>query len=342
MKRGFIFEFLCLWGALLLCLVAGSPAMGDAVGRGLVPTQQCRAYPLKPLQPRGTDGAAKDGTFKTASEEASETFRQELEDWVKKHGTPVYIEPLNPEQQKELLAKRITPGMGMALEPYLSLLYALHRVPIYFDVKGQDENKLESPFPDFYQPTWAEFFDAIARQTGTRWKYGITEKGGGGWRFSKPPLPLPYSLTVPEGWTVNDNEGFMISYRPPPGRYHPAEGMDVYIKGTYSAEKEVRNSLFIRVRDEIALSLAKPADKDITAKVMARTTVDGTEALFWEYKNPQRPITGRLWAFVKDGKAFAFFSAMGNENEDALLPQVEAMVKSFKVLDHQLSDMVRP
>ena len=45
----------------------------------------------------------------------------------------------------------------------------------------------------------------------------------------------------------------------------------------------------------------------------------------------QRQLTWRQWVVLKDGCAFALLSALDAKNEAALLPDVEAMVQSFRV-----------
>jgi hypothetical protein len=108
--------------------------------------------------------------------------------------------------------------------------------------------------------------------------------------------------------------------------------MDIYMMGTYSASKEKEGkTLFNKVRDDIALRFARMFKKDVTADAMTKTKVGDYEALYFMIAAPGTGIVWRQWAIVNSGKAFCIVSAIKPEQEKDILPDVEAMVKSFKI-----------
>ena len=232
---------------------------------------------------------------------------------------------LSPKEQKAFLDSRRRSGMMLGLfNGFISLLYAAEDVQVTCKDKDALYTPLESPFFDFYKPTWCEFFDAIARQTGTSWHY---LGKGNHWKFTKPAPPLPYTLKLAPDWTVEPH-GSEVNYRP---KVQPV-GMDIYIMGRYSADKKPdAEKLFTKVRESLAILWAQRINEKAQLKDMKKTKVDGVDALYWESPAPVPQVTWRQWVFVKDGRAFAIVSAIEKDNEEKLLPQVKTMVASFRV-----------
>ena len=237
---------------------------------------------------------------------------------------PAQPAPLG-EKQKTFLASRLRSGSMMgSFKGFISLLYATGQATVSCDDKSALATDLRTPFHDFYKPTWSEFFDAIARQTNTSWHYR-DEKWG--WMFSKPAMPLPYTIKMARGWT-RQVKGQEVNYYPP----DVPVGMDVYIMGRYSAgTKEESDALFAKVRGALAMQFARLINKKAALKDMKTVKVDGVDALTYETPTPRPGTTWRQWAFVKHGRAFIIVSAIDKANERKILPQVEGMVKSFRV-----------
>jgi hypothetical protein len=147
---------------------------------------------------------------------------------------------LSKEEQTAFLAKRTPSGMMLgSFDGYCSLLYATQDVCIHTESEEVNRTSLHSPFPEFYKPTWAELFGAIARQTKSSWNY---DPKSDYWVFNKPSQPLPFTIDLAKGWKADDR-GDYISYQP---KIAPV-GMDVYMMGTYSANTK-KERQFAKIR----------------------------------------------------------------------------------------------
>ena len=208
---------------------------------------------------------------------------------------------------------------------YSSLLYAVNDVVIQSKSEAVNKTTLNSPFPDFYRPTWREVFDTIARQTKSSWKYDAARDS---WVFTIPQQPLPFEIQIAKGWKAHD-EGFYVGYQP----VIAPVGMDVYMLGHYSATNTNEEAeLFIRVREAIALRFARSFKKDVSAKEMTEVSMNGLMALHFKVATPSTGIIWRQWIVVHSGLAFAIVSAIKPEHDKDICPDVQNMVESFKVL----------
>ena len=233
----------------------------------------------------------------------------------------------NLKQRQAFLRGRVEPsivqmsGMG-SFNGVASLLYATGNVTVYCSSEETCRTQLVIPFPDFYQPTWAEYFNAIARQTGTSWTY---DEDKNGFSFSDPAMPLPFELKAVKGWDAEER-GMYVSYIPA----QAPVGMDIYMLGEYSADNEP-GKLQNRVRDAWALRFASSFDDEITTDKMRRIQLCGAESLFFESVHKE---TGRFWlqwVFVKNNACFAIVSASEAEHHKTIREDVEKMVASFKI-----------
>jgi hypothetical protein len=235
--------------------------------------------------------------------------------------------PLSAEEQRRFLASRDTEPrlLGVAngsFERFASFYFTFKMVVIHSDDEKINDAKVFNTYPEFYKPTHAELFDLIRRQTRSVWRYDDKRAL---WLFEAKPSPLPYTLDLAKGWTAEDR-GLYVKYTPPGAPV----GMDIYMLGRFSAEKD-QEELFLKVREYYALKSVE-ALKDVTVKDMTKVKVDGAEALYLETSKVPRPNnTWRQWAFVRDGYAFVIVSSIDKDNEERLLPDVRAMVNSFKL-----------
>jgi len=233
---------------------------------------------------------------------------------------------LDEKQQAAFLAQRISGGMSGTFDSVCSALYAFKNVAIHTESDHINQTTLHPASPKFYQPTWRELFDSIARQTKSTWKY---DPARGYWVFSGPQKALPYKLQLSEGWQPDDR-GIEIVYRPPTAPV----GMDIYWMGAYSADTAKDAApLFERVRDQLALLFARDLKKEITVKEMSVVQVGKANALYFQGVVPSTGITWRQWVLVSKGQAFAIVSAIKLDQEKKLLPDVQSMVNSFEVID---------
>ena len=182
--------------------------------------------------------------------------------------------------------------------------------------------RLQSPYVCKYLPTYAEFFECMARQTGTSIKYDPTFFSK--WIAIPPAMPLPYTIELAKDWTAEDRHSYVANFP----KIQPV-GMDVYMFGRYSGLSVEKAR---EVRDTIALNFATHIDPSAKLESMKEVKVDGSDAIYYETTPPKRPDgKWRQWSFIKNGQAFLIVSALADSNSKILLPQVQSMVSSFHV-----------
>ena len=225
---------------------------------------------------------------------------------------------LTPEQQTAFLAKRTVGSMMGSFDGYSSLLYAVRNVLISTDSDQVNETSLSTPFPKFYNPTWKELFDSVARQTKSSWKY---DPKSDNWMFTKPAMPAPFEVKLAKRWKSEDR-GSYVFFKPPSAPV----GMDIYMMGTYSSKYKMKE-----VQEDIALRFARNFKKDVTVKEMSTMRVGKYDSLHFKIRARQTGIIWRQWILVDSGMAFAIVSAIKPELEKKILPDVEKMLKSFTI-----------
>lgn len=230
----------------------------------------------------------------------------------------------DPANREELLATRVRTGMMLGnFRSMNSIWHAIFDVPVSADSDEIAEARLRSPFPEFYQPTWREYFDAIARQTFSSWRYENPECG---FVFGEPPLAPPFDLELAPEWR-GELRGQYAALIPPIANV----GMDVYMMGGYSDPQD-ELGLYRRVREHHALAWARLIRPEVAPEDMETATVDNAEALFYSTAHPRTGVLWRQWAFVSQGECFVIMSAIEPENDAVLWPQVQAMVASFEAI----------
>jgi hypothetical protein len=229
---------------------------------------------------------------------------------------------LTAEGQKALLAKRAPGGMAGSFNSYASLLYAMDGAILHTDDEEIGKASLSSPFPEFYKPTRAEFFNAIARQTSSSWSY---DEKRAFWVFAKPALPMPFKITLAKDWESAERGNYLFC-KPPTAPI----GMDIYVMAEYSSTP-VDPALPAKMREACAMMFATNFKKDVTAKDMSLAKVGTYEALHFKSPTPRPGTTWRQWAIAENGRAFVIVSAMDDANEKEVLPGVEEALQTFEV-----------
>ncbi|HMP50656.1 MAG TPA: hypothetical protein PKD05_03810 [Candidatus Melainabacteria bacterium] len=236
---------------------------------------------------------------------------------------------LSTEEQDKLLRSRIKSSsmMGTFYE-FNNNLYVM-REPFLMTTSVAASNvRLTTAHARDYCPTFAELFESMARQTKTSVKYDPTFLSK--WIAIPPAMSLPYTLTLADGWRAEDR-GMYVAYIP---ELQPV-GMDVYMFGRYSG---VSNAQIREFRKAKALLFAKFIDERARISQMKEVKVDGVDSLYFETESTKRPGNQwRQWSFIKNGQAFLIVSSIDGENADKLVPDVEAMVNSFHVVDSATS-----
>lgn len=228
---------------------------------------------------------------------------------------------LSEPERNEFLKRRTSGRLAGKFSFLANMFYTVSDVNIEAP-KDVLDALIEVPFVAGYKPTWHELFDALGRATQTTWTYRPERNS---WVFGKPAPALPYSFKLANNWTQEDQGGFLMC-KPSTAPV----GMDIYCMGSYSFEKDAEKS-FDGIRDKIALTFASRFSKDIQTKDMKKIIIDGVESLYFETPTNRAGVIWRQWVLVKNGIALAVVSAVDAKNEKAVLPDVEAMLKTLSV-----------
>lgn len=227
-----------------------------------------------------------------------------------------------PEQQRQFL-KSVGPSLRswQTFAEWTASLKGAGIADIYSTDATIKKTKFEPLVDAAYKMTFAEIFETMARQSKSTLRYDLKSQR---WVFDKPQMPPSYSISVADGWKVQDR-GLYVAYIP---SIAPV-GMDIYMMGRFAGLSEERLK---EIRDEQAVFWADRVHNGATVDDMSIATVDGVQALYYWTKAPVKGKQWRQWAFVKDGQSFVIVSTVDDENESKLIPDVEKMVRSFHVV----------
>ena len=257
---------------------------------------------------------------------------------------------LSQQELAAVLAKRLEGGMGDSFKQFSSQFLVSSRIAIGTSIAFSngdakiDEIELQSPFPRFYKPTLAEFLDAIALQTQSKWSYekedqfGVTKEVNAKAMDDVVVITFtreqrrqkPFVIGLAEGWKVEDRGNF-VTFVPP---IAPV-GMDLYEMGRYSpAEGENKEALMKRVQTEVALEWANRINPQATAADLKPARIGPFDALHYEATTPavgDKEVRWRHWVFTADDRCFFVVSTLFPEQEKQLLPDVMRMLEAFKM-----------
>jgi len=229
---------------------------------------------------------------------------------------------LSPEEQSKFLQSRGPGSMLGNLGSFASLLYAAEDILVGSSNAQVLQRPLHTSYPSraIYEPTRAEFFDTIARQTSSHYTY-MAENDS--WIFDEPAMPLPFTIKTAPGWKAEDR-GQYVAYIP---EVAPV-GMDIYMMGRYS---EMTPETKSKVEDFMAMAFTQVLPKKLTTADMKRVEVDGVQALYYECPGKVPDMRWRQWAFIKNGQGYVIVSAFKTDVAHKIVPDVDNMVKSFHV-----------
>lgn len=260
------------------------------------------------------------------------------------------ITPWTDAKRNRLLTERIDGSMAGSFRRFSGMFLVNSRIELGVGVGLMTldteimRRPLQSPFPSSYRPTLREFLDTIALQTFSQWQYDPSSKffqsDQGGpvddvviFEFSPRPLQRhkPFEVTLATGWKAVDR-GSWLMHIPPT---FPM-GMDVHEMGTYSCEDGADEDEFYReICRAVSMKWAQTANRDVEPNDLQATKVGGFDALYYKSMLPSKAgepeIRWRQWAFMVDSKCYFIMSAIPLEQEAALVPDVEAMVASFRL-----------
>jgi hypothetical protein len=104
--------------------------------------------------------------------------------------------------------------------------------------------------------------------------------------------------------------------------------MDIYFAGSVDSSEMSSDA---RIR--IAKHFAEPITPGITEASMQEISLPHQNALFYMTEIQSKGIIWRQWANVEKDQCFVIISAVKSDDETNILPDVEKMVRSFKVFD---------
>ena len=258
--------------------------------------------------------------------------------------------PLTASELESLLEKRLPGTMGLLFyhlaDMYLIPIQAKSNEAISLKTNSERIGKtlLHSPFPAFYRPTLRQFLDEIAWQTKSRWQYDPVESFDGDkvrnkpgnknlvvFEFVEADRVRPYELNPAKDWVPLDRGNWTM--------YSPSGSpvsLDVYEMGSYSAQDRSQEpELLKKVSQEVALVWAKRITPRAKAADFTESKVGPFHALFFEARvktqaKPKRDVTWRQWVFMDGQQCYFIVSTIFPESEQKILPEVEAMLKSFR------------
>lgn len=260
------------------------------------------------------------------------------------------VKVLPPEELERLLNQRLSGWLGYSFAQFANMFFVTSRMDLDVGVgltaHGIDVEKihLEPAFPSTYRPTLKELLDAIAMQTKSHWTYEAKDQlvksssklpekeleGIAIIMFSPAEQTLPYEMTPPKDWLAVDRTNW-IMYVPPIAPL----AMDLHVSGRLSAsDKAKEDQLFKSAPVDAALDVLKRVRPDATSKDLKKTKVGPYDAYFFENQLPttgEGKIRWRQWHFMVGNQLCFVISTIKNEQDDRLYPDVEAMLKTFRV-----------
>lgn len=262
---------------------------------------------------------------------------------------PATLKPLTQEKLKKLLQQRVKGGIGYSFRQFANMFLVSSKLQLGTGVglmtSEQDIAKIPllSPFPASYRPTLREMLDSIALQTYSKWKYDPSSRyikseidakgpfdGLAIFEFTKTKRDKPFEVKLAKGWKAND-EGTWVMYVPPSFRV----GMDIYEMGTYSSDKTPTDPKFFeKIQQDVSLEWAQKMNPKATLKDLQIKPVGKFEALYYEAMIPsifKKDVKWRQWVFMDGNQCYFVVSTILPELEDKIYPDVEQMLKSFKV-----------
>lgn len=261
--------------------------------------------------------------------------------------TPLKV--LAPEELEKVLQRRLNGTLGYSFQQFanLFLVRSGQNTGCHVGLSARDEaiakTELQPVFPPAYEPTLRELLDTITLQTSSAWSYRkedqfasskAEEKEPQGdviiISFEKTQRAKPYEFTLAKDWKSEDR-GHWTACIPSTAPV----GMDIYESGTYTARDKAKEpELLERVRTEVALQWAQRVKQDAIAAHLKPAKVGPFDALFFDAMLKARngaQVHWRHWVFMAGNQCYFIVSTIFPEGEKTLLPDVEGMLKTFRI-----------
>lgn len=292
---------------------------------------------------------------KTESKSVEKKGRKSPGESGSKKQYKVRLKLLTGEQQQSLLSERIKGEMGLTFGRFAKPFFISSKLQLSTGIQLMTRSRnialtqIQSPFPKSYNPTLREFFNSLALQTFSEWSYDpevqfgtLTGKKAGPdsaplegfavFEFKPTKREKPWKIDLAKGWTAQDM-GTWVMHRP---LKFPV-GMDIYEAGTYSTKKTAdpksKEEFFNSIRTDVSMLWANLVNKNAQNSDLEAEKVGDFDALYYESLIPSRlgkEIKWRQWVFMDGNKCYFIVSTILPELEEAILPDVEKMLSTFK------------
>lgn len=266
-------------------------------------------------------------------------------------GINVSIEALTAKEQEALLSRRIGGSLGGTFERLANMFVVASNIStgttigLVTESSDIENTTLNPAFADSYKPTVREFLEAIAKQTGSSWRYDPSGKfihtdkklskpikNTAIFEFKKevqPSIP-PYTVNIPADWKAVRKGGvtfFAASNEQPTA--------DIYEFGSYSgANPDEEAQLRRELPSEIAWTWAKMIKPSATKGDLKQSKVGKYDAVMFDTVvsgKENQQITWRNWGFVVGNRGFAILSTIPLTDENKLFPDVQKMLDSLVI-----------
>jgi hypothetical protein len=258
---------------------------------------------------------------------------------------------LDSAAQAKLLNKRIDSSLGDSFGQFSNMFFVRSKIEtdtcvgLASEVDGIVERKLMPAFPSSFKCTLRELLDAIALQTNTQWRYKdedqvVTSDSPGKaptdgvviFSFVAAEHVPPFEMTPAKDWKMVER-GSWTMFVPPTAPM----GMDFHVCGKLSADTpEKLMELEKTAPSDAALDQLKRVKPDATVKDLKLTKVGPYNAYFFEAglpPNAVEKIRWRQWHFAVDNQLVFVISTLFKDKDASLYPDVEQMIKTFRVRD---------
>ncbi len=268
------------------------------------------------------------------------------------------VKPLTADQLEKLLQTRLDGRLSFLFRQFANMFVVKSSIELGKTVvlatvsKEIEYAEVESVFPVSYKPRLRELLDAIALQTGAKWDYEPTNRfirsnrrlktpitDIAVFEFSKVERKKPIQVTLAEGWTSTDR-GHWIMCKPPTAPV----GMDIYELGRYSCDDRAKTpELLMQIPRDVALDWARRVKPDTSGSELKAARVGNYDALLFEATLKAKEggdVHWRHWVFMAGDRCFLVLSTLFPDQEKALLPEVESMIRSIQVTESEGTDRI--
>ncbi len=261
----------------------------------------------------------------------------------------IKLKILDAAAREKLLNTRINSSLGQTFGAFSNMFFVRSKldtdtcVGLSSDVEGISERELMPAFPHSYKCTLRELLDVVAMQTNTKWAYREesqvmgadspdkkTADGIAIFSFVAADVKPKFEMTAAKGWKKIEHSSWTM-FVPPTAPM----GMDFHVGGKLSADtpEKLKELLKTAPRDA-ALDEYKRVKPDATANDLKPAKIGPYDAYLFEAALPpngEEKVRWRQWHFVVDNQLVFVISTLFKDKEASLYPDVEQMIKTFRV-----------